>query len=161
MTTFCECGDHAFRPFVRGSVLLVDVEDHDVLAARLSYTASGLKIYATIYSYPEKDIRLHRHIAGAVGKEWVDHANRNTCDNRRKNLRRCTPAENAANRAPKKGTKSGFKGVFPAKGRFEAFISRGGKRTYLGHFPTAELAHAAYKAAAIEFYGEFARWENV
>jgi hypothetical protein len=34
-----------------------------------------------------------------------------------------------------------------------------GKRLHLGHYPTAEDAHEAYKAAALQHFGAFARFE--
>jgi AP2 domain len=45
--------------------------------------------------------------------------------------------------------KTGLRGVSRIYNRFQARISRNGKRIVLGHFDTAELAHAAYRAAAV------------
>lgn len=159
--TVCECGGHVFRPFVFGSVLIADVEDRELLASPLTYSRAGMKVYAKTYVYPLKGERLHRKLAKADASDWVDHANRNTCDNRKSNLRRCSPSQNAANRAPKPKTTSGLKGVFKtSSGRFEAGIFIDGRRRYLGSFPTAEEAQAAYIAAAQQHFGEFARWGN-
>lgn len=92
--------------------------------------------------------------------EIIDHINRNRADNREGNLRECTQAQNATNNAGWKRTKSGLKGAFIMNdGRYQAAITRGGVRKYLGVFRTPEEAHDAYKKAAIEAFGEFARWD--
>jgi hypothetical protein len=41
---------------------------------------------------------------------------------------------------------------------YKAEIRVLGKRMFLGSYPTAEEAHEAYKKAAIEHHGEFAKW---
>lgn len=44
--------------------------------------------------------------------------------------------------------------------KYRAFISINGKNKHLGMFTTPEAAHAAYCAAALERFGEFAKFSN-
>lgn len=80
--------------------------------------------------------------------DQIDHRNGNRCDNRWENLREATARLNSQNRrfAPKR-TSSGFLGVRPRRGGFEARICTGGHSKHLGDFRTAEAAHCAYVQA--------------
>lgn len=94
--------------------------------------------------------------------EWplqVDHANRNPDDNRFCNLRVVpTIGHNQANRRRFKTNTSGYTGVYPAaNGRWRARIEKDGRKRGLGTFDTKEAAAAAYSAAAVEQFGDFAR----
>lgn len=97
---------------------------------------------------------LHRiiwlHYYGAWPSEWIDHINRNPADNRIANLRQATRSLNNQNRVNSyRRSKTGLLGVSrrPDCNRFTAYICVNGKNKYLGNFKTAELAHAAYRAA--------------
>ena len=100
-----------------------------------------------------------------VHGEWadgvIDHINGDGLDNRIANLRLASNAQNLANRGRQKNNASGYKGVhFEAwTGRYKARIQHGGKSYNLGRFDTPEEAHEAYKKAAAERFGEFARAE--
>lgn len=105
-------------------------------------------------------IRMHRLVASA---SQVDHRNGNRLDNRRENLRPCTSQQNSQNRRRAVTNKSGYKGVTWRDGKWRARIripasaeSGRGKQIELGRFDTAAEAHAAYCAAALKYYGEFA-----
>jgi hypothetical protein len=89
----------------------------------------------------------------------VDHANRDTMDNRRCNLRFANRAQNCANTGPRRHNRLGIKGVYQIgeHPRFYARIVRQGRRYHLGAFDTAEEAQGAYLKAAQRFYGDFAR----
>lgn len=85
---------------------------------------------------------------GAWPTQLIDHANGDKQDNRIENLRECSPSENAQNTAAKRlrflptGVLKHSRGA-----GFNARIVVDGKCHYLGYFPTAEAAHAAYLAA--------------
>ena len=80
----------------------------------------------------------------------IDHLDGNPLNNRISNLRDVSNSVNGQNqRRTRSNTTSGFLGVTFNKrdSKFKAQIMLDGKSKYLGLFPTAELAHAAYLAA--------------
>jgi len=108
-------------------------------------------------------IYIHRLAWMLSRGEWpehiLDHANMDRADNRLANLRPATESQNRANQKPR--AKAGFKGVTKLQNAnsYMAQISAHGKHRYLGCFATAEDAHAAYRAAATQAFGEHARFE--
>jgi D-Tyr-tRNAtyr deacylase len=106
-------------------------------------------------------IQMHREILGlSLGdKRKSDHANRNTLDNRRLNLRIATNSQNGWNQKCHSNSKTGLKGISFHKttGLYQAEIRFGGKRIYLGKRATAEQAHELYKQASEELHKEFSR----
>ena len=104
-------------------------------------------------------VHLHRLITNAQPGEIIDHADRDTLNCRRSNLRRATRQQNSLNKGPnrKPGT-SKYKGVFLCRrtGRFRARVSLNRKRIYLGYFESELDAARAYNAKAAELFGEFA-----
>lgn len=84
----------------------------------------------------------------------LDHRNGNRADNRIDNLRAATPSQNLQNQ---RGRGAFPKGVTLHKrtGKFQAQI----QGRYLGLYDTADAAHQVARAAAVELYGEFARWQ--
>lgn len=57
---------------------------------------------------------------------------------------------------------SGLKGACwnRFRGYWQGAIQVHGRTHYLGRFETKEEAHAAYRQAAIQYQGEFARWKR-
>ncbi len=93
--------------------------------------------------------------------EWppyqVDHENLDKSDNRWKNLRPASHAQNNANHRVRKDSKTGLKGVWKAKNRWQAQITVNGEKIHLGTFDAKEEAAEAYRVAAEMYFGEFAR----
>jgi hypothetical protein len=83
----------------------------------------------------------------------IDHINRNTEDDRFKNLRSCTQNQNMKNRKANSNSATGVKGVFYNKAKNKWGVSLG-KNT--GLFKTIDEAAIAYNKVAKELYGEFA-----
>lgn len=156
---------------VDGVEVLLSAEDRDLLGFRWTLFDGRGTPYIARYER-RSTILLHRVIGSRIvdrplrRDEQIDHINGNTMDNRRSNLRIATHAENVRNRLAQRNNKSGYKGVyFHARSqRWRATIQHEGKRHYLGSFDTAELASAAYTAAADRLYGAFAPdpdlWEH-
>lgn len=105
----------------------------------------------------------HRLIWLYVHGEWppqdIDHRMRDGGNNRLINLRAATHQQNMRNCKKHKNNTTGLKGVFLYKNRFRAQIGVDKKSVHLGIFETVQAAHAAYCAAAVHYFGEFARFE--
>ncbi len=114
------------------------------------------------YSIPGKPrwtcIRMHRVILNCSPGEDCDHKNHDTLDNRKKNLRKCSVAQNAHNRKIQSSNTSGFKGVTWTKTtrRWRVKITVNGCEKHLGYFHSLEDAARSYDEAAKVYYGEFA-----
>lgn len=89
----------------------------------------------------------------------VDHKDTDKLNNRIDNLRIATRSQNGANRHPQSNNTSGYKNVrYNKKDRaFEAFIMVDRKQYYLGRSKNPEDCARLYDAAAIKYFGEFAR----
>jgi hypothetical protein len=106
---------------------------------------------------------MHRLILGlrpGDGKRGDHREPSETLNNSRSNLRISTPSQNNCNSRKRSDNTSGFKGVCLEKnsGRWMAVIRISGKQKNLGRFSTPQLAHQAYRKAATEHRGEFARF---
>lgn len=101
------------------------------------------------------------HVTGGWPESRVDHRNMVRTDNRFENLRLTTNSQNMANMHMRPWNRSGYKGVcwHPKIQRFTARIKVHGKLLYLGCFTDPSTAHQAYRKAAVEHFGEFARFE--
>ncbi len=105
---------------------------------------------------------LERKIGRALLRgEICDHINGDTLNNLRSNLRVATPAQSIQNTKRPVTNSCGYKGVWFSNQThtWMAYITSNGVRHYLGSFPTPEEAHRAYCLAALEYNGEFARFE--
>lgn len=93
--------------------------------------------------------------------EWpiddIDHVNMRRNDNRIENLRPATRSQNCSNKNARRDNSTGIKGVWLSRGRWQAAITKDGKRRYLGSFTSIEDAQAAYSRVATELYGSYAR----
>ncbi len=122
---------------------------------------------ATGYGYTAvRDIRdggkrrriyMHRQIKETPDGMETDHANHNTLDNRKANLRICSHAENQHNTRSQKGS-SRYKGVgfHKAVKKWQASIRFNSRLRHLGYFTSETEAAKAYDAKAIELFGDFA-----
>lgn len=160
----------------KGYIAIVDAIDSDLVAYNWYARGSRNLFYASRHTSRRISrhsglffIMLHRVILERkLGrtldkKEFVDHINCNTMDNRRKNLRVASIADNCRNVGLTVSNKSGYKGVHWHKRdkRWRAQIRINGKVKYLGNFHTPEEAYAVYCEAAKKYHGEFARLEQV
>lgn len=138
---------------LRGQVALVDDDDYDAMS-KFQWRLS--KFYAITQDGP-RTIRMHRLILNAPIHMEVDHINGNGLDNRRENLRLATHQQNSWNARVPVTNPLGLKGVSKVHDtRFRSMIMCRGTPIHLGYFNTAEAAHAAYKAAAEQLFGQFA-----
>ncbi len=139
---------------------IIDESDYDIVA---NYHWYPRRVPHTTYAHSGRRGAgdMHRLILQAKRGLEVDHRDGNGLNNRRSNLRVCTPSQNRANTHRRK---PGMKGAYWDK-RYRRWVSciRSGpvvngrrKMVSLGIFPTQEAAAAAYAKAAREAFGEFA-----
>lgn len=147
----------------QGKKTIVDDDDYEKLSKHRWYlvTSKSNDYAQRLILGSRKYVSLHREIMCAPRSFQVDHINTNGLDNRKSNLRLCTPTQNQRNKRKDPGTSSKFKGVCIDKSmkrikRWKASI-RDGRLISLGYFLTQEEAAAAYDRAAKNLFGEFAR----
>lgn len=123
-----------------------DLEDYDKIKNhswsedRNGYICTRIK---------NKSIKLHRFVLNAT--QIVDHINHNIKDNRKCNLRECTPSQNAMNRTNTKGIS-----FDKSANKWQARIGINKKMIYLGTFINKQDAINARKKAEEKYFGEFA-----
>lgn len=141
---------------------LFDLEDYDKIKDYCWYTHVGKTGYksvvtsATINGKQQTAIKLHYVVTGIKG---LDHHNRNSFDNRKKNLYLSTKQENSRNMSLRKDNTTGITGVSKSKrtGQYEAYISIDkNKKKNLGYFVDFQDAVVARLKAEKEYFGEFA-----
>lgn len=112
----------------------------------------------------KKKYYAHRLIFMMFHGYWpvqIDHIDNNRSNNLLSNLREANNAQNNRNTKLRSTNKSGYKGVYLHKQNknFVARITVNYKDIHLGCYKTIEEAHEAYKKAALELHGSFARFE--
>lgn len=106
--------------------------------------------------YPAHRI-IWKMMTGRDPPNDIDHIDNVHHNNKWGNLREATRQQNLMNAGLHKG-KTLPKGVSAKKGKYRACIRVNAKQLHLGTFETPAAAHAAYRAAAVKHFGEFARF---
>lgn len=162
-----------------GETTLVDDEDYEFLS-RFKWRYGGQPhrkyVVASGDRMEKSQVTYYMHTL-ILGGRMGDHADGNTLDNRKANVRVCTVQENGWNKGKPKGCRHGkptskYKGVrkveSKAKGtRWLAFFKHvepgahksTGRTIYIGYFPTEIEAAKAYNREIVKYRGEFA-WLN-
>lgn len=149
-------------PLSRGLVAFVDDEDYDLVIGAGKWSASVKDHTAYAIRMARRDdgrpttVRLHNFL---TGWRFVDHVDGDGLNNQRGNLRPATQALNARNVPKPASNTSGFKGVtwHKAAEKWAAQIHVDGRHLHLGLFLSPHEAARTYDAAAVEYFGAFAR----
>ncbi|MBN2182978.1 MAG: HNH endonuclease [Sedimentisphaerales bacterium] len=153
------CDESRLIPLTQGKFAIVDAADYERLAGHkwcLGGNNNG-QYYANRWNHG-KIVKMHHEIIDVPEGMVCDHINHNSLDNRRCNLRVCTPSQNAQNRLPSDGGTSRYKGVCwnKEKRKWVAEICYKNQRIYIGCYDYEEDAAIAYDDMAIQLFGEFA-----
>ena len=141
----------------KGKFAIVDAADYDYLSQfRWHAKETRGRFYAaTVIN--GKSVAMHRLLMNPPKGMIVDHIDGNGLDNRRANLRLCTPQQNRRNTRPT--GKCPYLGVSPAGRRWKAKIKHEGHSIFLGYFDDPIAAARARDAAARKYHGPYA-WLN-
>jgi hypothetical protein len=152
-------------PLTHGQVALIDACDYP-LVSLYRWRARRRSLKATWYALAETKtippgsppIYMHRLILGAKKGEEVDHIDWNGLNNRRFNLRLCSPKQNAAHTHFGHGKSSQYKCVRwnPRWEKWQAYKFCDGKWQTLGFFTDEVDAALAYDQYAFTRAGKFA-----
>lgn len=124
----------------------------------------GYRVVGITYQGDARIYLQHRVVFALAVGEWpvgmLDHVDGDRSNNAISNLRRCTMQQNAMNQPGKLPSEGRLKGAsFHRRlGKWSSSICFDYTKRHLGYFDTAEEAHAAYRTAATELHGEFARF---
>lgn len=135
----------------------VDDEDFNRLCRFRWHIRSG---YASRSTGANTFRFMHHDIVAPRHRMVVDHKNGNRLDNRRSNLRVCTPSENNANQVKRQGTSSRFKGVYWEAERglwVTKVMNRQRHRVTIGRFKNEDVAGMAYDLWMLDMFGSFAQ----
>lgn len=144
---------------------LIDKEDYEK-AKKFRWFSKIYKLTGKYYAYSHlkgnKKILLHRYLLDIDDERLVDHINGNTLDNRRSNLRIASRLQNNVNSKKRKNCKSKYKGLMlRPSGRWGVYIKFQGINYCLGTFDNEIEAAKVYNKKALEFYGEYARLNQI
>ncbi len=133
-----------------------DLEDYDKIKDYCWDECTRESGYRALVAYDKETKSMITMSQIIIGK-WCDHIDRNTLNNRKKNLRETTPLENSHNVSRRKDNTSGVTGVYYNKeyGFWCATISVNHKRLWLGCFNEKEDAIKARLEAEVKYYGDY------
>lgn len=149
-------GDIARVELTRGLWAIIDAVDVPIVAGR-SWTTQGSKNRpGKVYAF-SGNTSMHRAIAKPAHGEHVDHRDDDGLNNRRANLRACTPALHVRHRGVQANNALGVRGVrVTPYGLFRVEIRINKQKIELGTYKTLEEAKVAYAQGAEKYFGEFA-----
>lgn len=142
-------------PLGKGLFATVDATDYEELRQyRWRAIRHGRNVYAATHK-KGRTVYMHRMLMRPRKGYVVDHIDGNSLNNRRCNLRVCTPAQNLANKGPRGGT-SQYVGVYRFRDKWVAHVVCRGKHYYVGAFEDEVEAAKARDRKAYELHGEYA-----
>lgn len=134
----------------KGHFTVMDRED--------GYLAEGRSLSVNGQGYAQgwvggKVVRIHRVIAGASPGEIVDHIDGDRLNNRRSNLRIVTREQNQIN-CKGRGAKSGYRGVYACRSKWQAKIGN----HFIGTYDNPVDAALARDDRMRSLFGDFGRY---
>ena len=137
----------------------VDDADYDAVRRHRWYALRTHQLVYAARRVGSRIVLMHRAVLRAPCRRRVDHVDGDGLNNRRRNLRLCSHAQNIRNsRKQRRRTSSRYKGVWWAAWarRWRAAIMVDGRAEHLGYFHKESAAARAYDAAARARFKQFA-----
>lgn len=135
--------------------ILVDKEDFDKIkqwswcVSKQGYAVANINHIVT---------KINHVIFPQIKHKVQDHINGNKLDNRKCNIRYCTPTENSRNCGVPKNSSTGVTGVVKTRNNtYMARIMVDRKEMYIGIYKTFEEAVKARQEAEKKYFGEYRR----
>lgn len=159
-------------PLTKDRYATVDVADFEWLNQwKWCYSASGYAVRTEHLGpnpnkkgkYLQRGVYMHCLIANSPNGTDTDHKDGDRLNNKRSNLRICTHRENNSNQKLRKNNTTGYKGVhwYSARNKWQASICVNYKPIHLGYFKSVVEAASAYNKAALKYFGEFSKLNNI
>lgn len=129
--------------------MLIDKNDIYRVSLRKWHDSKGYYHTSIWDGHKTYHVSLHHYLIGRPLPPFeIDHINRNTRDNRKKNLRIVTKSQNIRNRKKCSNNTSGYTGVnrFIADGKYVFWRALGYRGEHLGCFKTRRKAVKARRA---------------
>lgn len=151
------CGDYVVGYTSKDEPFYLDLDDYEKVYNICWYIDEEGYVIGKLN---DKLIKMHRYITNCPSDMVVDHIGgyATRCDNRKLNLRICTPQENARNHKLNSRNKSNYTGVGwdKKRGRWYARLQINGKYIWKGFFANINDAIYARQKLEEEEYGEYA-----
>ena len=142
-------------PLGHGLFATIDAADYEELSR---YRWHAFRYSGTVYAVCHakgRTVYMHRMLMRPHRGHVVDHTDGNGLNNRRCNLRVCTPRQNRANARPRGGS-SRFVGAYRKRDKWVAGITSRGKYYHAGQFDDEVEAARARDRKAYELHGPYA-----
>jgi len=145
----------------KGQFAIVNNQDFDWLNQFKWFTQTCRGTHRAVRKKDGKTVPMSREIMEtnqSIVGFFVDHINRNTLDNRRRNLRLATRSQNLANSRTIRSNRTIHKGVTWKKSKncWEVRIQVNKKMFYPGISKSLKEAINIYNLAAKKYFGKFA-----
>lgn len=137
---------------------IIDAEDYQIVK-QFKWSLNVSNDVSYISTMVGKDrLRLHSIVMGTPKSQAIDHKDHDTYNNRKSNLRECTPGQNRQNSKVNKKSSSDIKNVYKEKstGKWIVSVQANKTRHYIGRFANIEDAKQAAIKARKKYHGEFA-----
>lgn len=133
----------------------INKEDRELVERYGWYVANDGYVCTNIRTQSGRTrVTLHRLLINP-GELHIDHINRNKLDNRRCNLRVCTPSQNKRNSNKRSDNTTGYRGVSLERGKYRVQVICNGVNHRKGSYTSVHAAAIVANITRRELHGEY------